>query len=165
MKIVEIFLINLILWKGDFKSLAPRQLYDYKVLIHLTDDKLILKGNPKDEGFSAAWLYLPENLKILPSDTLFIKIKVNKNTVRLRYFYLSEDERVYLLGIKYIGSSKEWQEISIPLNSAKAFYSNFPWSLLPRKKPSMYIFIENNYPGDFDVELKNVELRGIRREK
>lgn len=163
---IELFLINLILWKGDFKSLNIRQLYDYTISIQVSDEGLILKGKPEDEGHSAAWLYLPENLKILSSDTLFIKIKVNKNTVRLRYFYLSEDERVYLLGIKYIESARDWQEIIIPLNCAKPFYSNnFPWSLVPDKKPSMYIFIENNYPGDFDVEIKNIKLKGWREEK
>lgn len=160
---IELFLINLILWKNDFKSLNVRQLYDYKISIQVSDERLILKGEPEDEGHSAAWLYLPENLKILSCDTLFIKIKVNKNTVRLRYFYLSEDKRVYLLGIKYIESSKDWQEILIPLDSAKPFYSNsFPWSLVPDKKPSMYIFIENDYPGNFDVEIKCIELKGER---
>jgi hypothetical protein len=160
--------ISLVIWGTDFKDkkVELRQLESYKVAIYNTEQGIVLKGNPKEEGFSSAWFYIPENIKILPDDTLFIRIKVLKNTVRLRYFLLSEDKRVYLLGMKYIPESANWQEIEIPLINAKPFYSsNFPWSLLPDKKPSMYVFVENQNPGEFHVKISSVKVKGKTEDK
>jgi len=163
MNIFVYLVITFILWETNFrdKKTEVRKLEDYEVEIYKTEDGIILKGNPEEEGFSSAWFYIPENVRISTCDTLFIKIKVLKNTLRLRYFLLSEDKRIYLLGIKYIPESERWQEIKIPLENLKPFYSsNFPWSLMPDKMPSMYLFIENQMPGKFLVKINTVKIKG-----
>ncbi len=160
------FIMAIFVWEISFKDKKSeiKQLLNYKVEIHKKEEGILIKGEPEEEGSSSAWLYAPENIEISTNDTLIIKVKVLKNTLRLRYFLLSEDKRVYLLGIKYINESKEWKEIEIPLKDSKPFYSsNFPWSLLPDKKPSLYIFMENQYPGEFQVKISSVKVKGKRK--
>ncbi len=160
---VVYLIIAFVVWVTNFKDkkLEIKQLENYKIEIHNTEQGIALKGDPEEQGFSSAWFYIPENIEISTNDTLSIKMKVIKNAVRLRYFLLSEDKRVYLLGIKYIYESKKWQEIEIPLEDSRPFYSsNFPWSLLPDKEPSMYIFVENQYPGEFYVKISSVKVKG-----
>jgi hypothetical protein len=166
MNIWVYLIIASIVWETNFndKKTEIKKLENYQIEIYKTDDGVTLKGNPQEEGFSSAWFYIPENVKISTYDTLFIKIKVLKNTVRLRYFLLSEDKRVYFLGIKYIPESENWQEIKIPLENVAPFYSsNFPWCLMPDKMPSMYLFIENQVPGKFLVKINRVKIKGGRK--
>lgn len=168
MNMVICLVTALVVWETNFKDkkVELRQFENYQVETHNTEQGIVLKGNPEEEGFSSAWFYIPENIKVLANDTLCLRMKVFKNTVRLRYFLLSEDKRVYLLGIKYIPESENWLEIGIPLIYAKPFYSsNFPWSLLPDKKPSMYIFIENQNPGEFHVKISSVKVKGKREDE
>jgi len=159
-------IITFVIWETNFKDKKTeiKKLENYQIEIYKTEEGVILKGNPQEEGFSSAWFYIPENIRISTNDTLFIKIKVLKNTLRLRYFLLSEDKRVYLLGINYIPESENWQEIKIPLENVKPFYSsNFPWYLMPYKRPSMYVLIENQMPGKFLVKINSVKIKGGER--
>lgn len=156
------FLIILIsfLWTFKGRDLKLKQLKNYKVSIIHSENKTILRGFPSEEGLSTAWFFLPENIRINSSDTLIIKLKVNANTLRLRYFLLSEDKRIYKLGIKFIPATGKWEELKIPLDNLKNFYSsNFPWALVPDKKIPLYIFFENKAAGNFEIEIEHIKLK------
>jgi hypothetical protein len=86
-------------------------------------------------------------------------MKVNENEVRLRYLSRREGRRVYFGGEEVIGADREWQEVEIPFSEGKPFYSsNYPYALTPGREPCLYLFIENRFPGEFDVELEGISV-------
>lgn len=94
------------------------------------------------------WEGNPDNLNLRKLYNYEISISKKQKTIVLQG-YPQEDR----MGIKYIKSSPEWNLIKIPLNTTKPFYSsNFPFSLTPGVKPSMFTFFENKNPGKFEVE-------------
>jgi hypothetical protein len=165
---VFLFIIGgVIIWEADLEDRNRlAQLYNYEVKIENREGKIILKGSPPEQGHSTAWLYVPEHVKISTDDTLVIRLKVNRNVLRIRYFVFMEDKKVYSLGIKYVDRNKSWKNIEIPLNTGKPFYSsNVPFNLVPNHKPSLFLFFENNTKGDFEVKIDFIKVKGKRREK
>jgi len=169
MMVICILCAATVLWQADFNDGLGNfsQLYDYEVKMVHKEGKVILTANPRFEGFASAWLYVDEEVTFTRDDLLELKIKVDDNKVRFRYFYLAEEGRVYYAGEEYISRSRNWQNIMIPLVCARPFYSsNFPWSLTPDKKPPLFIFIENALPGSFEVEIDRISVkRVIEREE
>jgi len=166
---IVLILASALIWQEDFtESISTMsQLYDYSVEIVHQEGIVRLKANPQFEGFASAWMYLDENLRFEDA-TLRLRVKVNANTVRLRYFFRRETAKCYDAGEHTIEVSEGWQEISLPLESGRPFYgSEFPRALTPDKNPAMYIFIENAMPGYFEVELDRISIisRGIHQEQ
>lgn len=135
------------------------QLYDYSIDVSSKEGKVFLKATPHFEGFAVAWFYVDKDIVFTSEDVLELVIKVNDNKARLRYFCRIDGREVYFAGEEIISSNEQWQEIEIPFKEAKPFYSsNYPYALTPDKKPCLYIFIDNELPGNFDVEIDRVSV-------
>lgn len=150
-----------VLWQEDFVSdnLPVQQLYEYTVNIQLEDGNLHLKGNPEAEGFSCAWFFLDNGPQLNENNTIEIYIKVNGTETRLKYFYKKQGSPVYWGQEIVIQQGTDWQKIKIPLIQAKPFYSsNFPFALTPDKTPTLYFFIDNLTPGNFDTEIDYISI-------
>lgn len=159
MILISLFIFSSMLWQETFTdtTLTMSQLYDYYVDISSKEGKVFLKANPESEGFAAAWFYVDEDIAFGSFDVLKLVIKVNDNNARLRYLYRREGRKVYFGGEEIISHSEQWQEVEIPLGEAKPFYSsNYPYALTPDKNPCLYIFIDNKWPGYFDVEIDSI---------
>lgn len=151
-----LFTITSVLWHEDFTENMSTlsQLYDYTVDISHRDGKIFLQAHPRFEGFASAWLYVDEDITFCDDDRLELVIKVHDKKVRLKYFYRKEGRNVYFGGVKVIAPDTQWQKVEIPLKDARPFYSsNYPYALTPDKTPCLYIFITNELPGHFDVEI------------
>lgn len=162
---ISLFILSSIfssmLWQEDFTDTIPpmSQLYDYSIDISSEEGKVFLKGNPQFEGFAAAWFYVDEDIVFSSDDVLEVVIKVNDNNARLRYFCRMDGCEVYFAGQKIISSDEQSQKVEIPLGETKPYYSsNYPYALTPGKKPCLYIFIDNELPGNFDVEIDRISV-------
>ncbi|HIE05483.1 MAG TPA: hypothetical protein EYP58_01645 [bacterium (Candidatus Stahlbacteria)] len=167
MVLITLISLGTILWQEDFNRGVGNfaQLHEYEVKIEHKDGRVLFKGNPQFEGFSSAWMFIDDEIEFTKDDILRIRIKVNDNKVRLRYFYLTEEGRVYHAGQEYISRSENWQVITIPFVCAKPFYSsNFPWALTPKKKTPFFLFIENGLPGNFEVEIDQITISRLEEE-
>ncbi len=164
MLLAYLFLINSIIWQEDFTANLStlNQLFDYEIEILQEKGSAHLLGDPKIEGGASAWYYIDEFDKkneFNENDVLELRVKVNNNKLRLRYYYHKDGFASYKGGKKIISSNKNWQTIQIPLKNAKPFYSgNFPYALTPGKTPSLFIFIDNLLPGKFDVEIDRISV-------
>lgn len=159
MILISLFIFSSILWQEDFTdtTLVMSQLYNYSIDISRKEGKVFLKANPDSEGFAAAWFYVEEDIAFSPFDFLKLVIKVNANKARFRYFYRREGRKVYFRGEEVISRGEQWQKIKIPLKEAKPYYSsNYPYALTPNKNPCLFIFIDNELPGYFDVEIDSI---------
>lgn len=169
MLLTFLFLINSIIWQEDFIAnlSTMKQLYEYTVDITHERGKVRLKGNPKKEGGSTAWFYLDDfdsKVEISDHDILEFTLKVKANTARIKYFYHREGFSSYKFGVKTIRSNNKNQTIKIPLKASKHFYSgNHPYALTPGKTPSLFIFIDNLVPGEFDVEIDRIAI--VKKER
>lgn len=151
-----LFTVTTVLWQEDFTEnmSTMSQLYDYTVDISHQDGKVFLKANPQFEGFSSAWFYVDEDLAFCDDDILELIVRVHDKKARLKYFYRKEGCSVYYGGVKVVAPDTQWQKVEIPLKDARPFYSsNYPSALTPDKTPCLYIFITNELPGNFDVEI------------
>jgi len=159
MILISLFIFSFMLWQETFTDTIPTmsQLYDYSVDISSKEGKVFLKANPESEGFAAAWFYVDEDIAFGSFDVLKLVIKVNDNNARLRYLYRREGRKVYFGGEEIISHSEQWQKVEIPLGEAKPFYSsNYPYAFTPDKNPCLFIFIDNELPGYFDVEIDSI---------
>jgi hypothetical protein len=152
------------LWQEDFsKSLSTMsQLFEYSVDISHKDGKVFLKADPRLEGGASAWFYVDmddEKFSFTKEDVLELAVKVNKNKLRINYYYRKEGSAEYWGGEKIVSADEKIQTVRIPLKDAFPFYSgNFPQSLTPGKTPELYIFVDNLCPGQFDVEIDNIAV-------
>lgn len=156
-----LFVITSVLWQEDFTEgiSTMSQLYDYTITISHEDGKIYLEGEPQFESFASAWFYVDEDLSFTEGDVLELVMKVNSNSVQMRYFYRQEDRHVYFSGEKIISSDEQWQKVEIPFAEARPFYgSDFPAALTPGKTPCLYIFISNELPGELDVEIDRISI-------
>lgn len=161
MMVILLLTLTSVLWHEDFTvgTGGLSQLADYAVDISHRPGMAVLKAKPRFEGFASAWLAIDKGIVFTPDDVLKIRIRVNSNKVRIRYFYLDKDRRIYLEDERCIPHAEGWQDIEIPLRSATPFPSvNFPYLLMPDERPPMYLFIENLLPGDFEVEIDRVSV-------
>ena len=153
---IILILASTLLWQEDFTDNASTmsQLYNYSVEISHEDGIVTLIANPQFEGFASAWLYVEGDVGYHTSDALKMRIKVNANTVRLRYFFRKKICKEYHAGEQMIQTAEDWQTVQIPLRNATPFFGmEFPAALTPDKTPVLYLFIENAAPGDLNVEL------------
>ena len=138
------------------------QLFEYTVDITHKEGKIFLKANPKLEGASSAWFYVDmddKDFAFTKDDVLELALKVNKNKLRINYYYRKEGSAEYWGGEKIVSADEKLQTIKIPLKEAFPFYSgNFPVSLTPGKTPELYIFVDNLCPGEFDVVIDNIAV-------
>jgi len=156
-----------ILWQEDFNSgtQVMKQLADYHVQIRYGDGRVLLRANPRFEGFSSSWLAAKGSFALKPDDLLKLRIRVSENTVRLRYFYYDHNQEIYLSGTEYIQKTEDWQKVEIPLRSATPFPSlKFPYLLIQDQRPPIYLFFENRDPGWLEVEIDQIVLVGSRGE-
>lgn len=159
-----LLILNSVLWQEDFTNTLSTmsQLYEYTVDITHKDGKVFLKASPKLEGFASAWFYVDvddKDFAFTKDDILQLAVKVNKNKLRINYYYRKEGSQEYWGGEKIVSADEKFQTIRIPLKDANPFYSgNFPVSLTPGKTPELYIFVDNLLPGNFDVEIDNVAV-------
>jgi hypothetical protein len=156
------------LWQEEFADTTEviRQLYDYSVEIASEEGIVSLKANPQFEGFAAAWFYVDEDIAFGCDDVLQVVIRVNDNAVRLRYFCRMDGCDVYFGGEITISQTEDWHKVEIPLRDAKPYYSSeYPYALTPGKKPCLYVFIDNELPGNYDVELDRISVSGPDQEK
>jgi hypothetical protein len=158
---IVLILASAVLWQEDFTDNVSTlsQLYDYNVAISHEDGIVTLTANPQFEGFASAWLYVEGEVGYHTSDALEMRIKVNANTVRVRYFFRKKTCKEYYAGEQMIQTAEDWQTVQIPLRSATPFFGmEFPAALTPDKTPVLYLFIENAAPGDFNVELDRISV-------
>jgi len=156
---ISFCIFSSILWQEDFTdtTLVMSQLYNYSINISHKEGKAFLIANPDSEGFAAAWFYVEEDIAFTPLDVLNLVLKVNANKARFKYFYRREGRKVYFRGEEIISPSEQWQKIEISLKETKPYYSsNYPYALTPNKNPCLYIFIDNELPGYFDVEIDSI---------
>lgn len=159
MILISLFIFSSMLWQETFTdtTLTMSQLYDYSIDISQKEGKVFLKANPESEGFAAVWFYVDEDIAFSSDDILKLVIKVNTNKVRFRYLYRREGRKVYFRGEEVISPDEQWQRVKIPLGEAKPIYSsNYPYALTPDKNPCLFIFIDNELPGYFDVEIDSI---------
>lgn len=166
---IVLIIASALVWQEDFTESVSTltQLYDYSVEIVHREGIVKLTANPQFEGFASAWMYLDKSVRV-DDATLRLRIKVNANAVRLRYFFRKEQAKYYHAGEYIIEVSEGWQDVSIPLRYGMPFYgSEFPRALTPNENPGMYIFIENAMPGYFEVELDRISInsRSTHREQ
>ncbi|RKX71552.1 hypothetical protein DRP53_01090 [candidate division WOR-3 bacterium] len=167
MILIGLICATTVLWQEEFdKGVGDfSQLHEYEVKIENRDGKLILTANPRFEGFASAWMAIDDKIEFTRDDILRLRIRVKDNKVRLRYFYLAEEGRVYYAEEEFISRSENWQVVTIPFICAKPFYSsNFPWALTPGKKTPFFLFIENALPGSFEVEIDRIEILRLKGE-
>ena len=153
-----------ILWQEDFVQTAGglQQLAHYKVRIENRDGRVILTGNPAREGHSSAWLAI-DQLDLTGKELIKIRLRVDRNRLRIRYFPFDPKRRIYLEGRRYMDTSG-WVEITIPLSDATPFPSlKFPYLLKPNQRPALYLFFENDRPGPFRIEIDRITI--FRREQ
>jgi hypothetical protein len=167
---IVLILASTLLWQEDFDNNVSTmsQLYDYNVDISHKDGKVTLTAHPQFEGFASAWLYVDGDVGFDAGDVMELRIKVNANAVRLRYFFRKNVCKQYHAGEYNIPAAEEWQTVEIALRDATPFFgTEFPAALTPDKTPTLYLFIENAVPGDFDVELDriSVERHSTKREQ
>jgi len=138
------------------------QLFEYTVDITHRDGKVFLKADPSLEGGASAWFYVDmddKDFAFTKDGVLELAVKVNKNKLRINYYYRKGGSAEYLGGEKIVSADDKMQTIRIPLKEAFPFYSgNFPNSLTPGKTPELYIFVDNLCPGEFDVEIDNIAV-------
>ena len=167
---IVLILASTVLWHEDFTENVSTfsQLYDYNVDISHEDGIVTLIANPQFEGFASAWFYVEGEAGYHTNDVLAMRIKVNANTVRLRYFFRKKTFKEYYAGEQMIQTAEEWQTVQIPLRNATPFFGmEFPAALTPDKTPVLYLFIENAAPGAFNVELDqiSIERQSTKREQ
>ena len=165
---IVLILASTLLWQEDFDDNVSTmsQLYDYNVEISHEDGKVIITARPQFEGFASAWLYVDGDVGFDAGDALELRIKVNVNTVRLRYFFRKKTCKQYHAGEYNIPAAEEWQTVQIPLDNATPFFgTEFPAALTPDRTPILYLFIENAMPGDFDVELDRIAVERQSRKR
>lgn len=159
-----LLILNSVLWQEDFtNSLSTMsQLFEYTVGITHKDGKVFLRADPKLEGSASAWFYVDmddKDFAFTKDDVLQLAVRVNKNKVRINYYYRKEGSMEYRGGEKIVSADENFQTIRIPLKGAYPFYSgNFPVSLTPGKSPELFIFVDNLCPGEFDVEIDNIAV-------
>lgn len=162
--------VTTVLWQEDFTHEMPTldQLYDYTIDIDYRDGVVFLSGEPQFNDFTAAWFYVDENIAFRDTDVLELVMKIKSNNVRLRYFYRHEDRAVYFCGERIIQVDNQWQKVEIPFSDAQPFYgSDYPLSLTPGTKPCLYLFISNELPGTFDMEIDWIAISrsSLKREE
>jgi len=158
---ISLFAISSLLWQEDFtETTSPmNQLFDYTIDITHESGKVLLKAYPQCGDFASAWLSVDEDLTLGDEDVLELVMKVNYNEVGFRYYYLKGGGEVYFFGERTISAHTEWQHVEIPLKEAKPLYgSDFPAALTPGKMPCIYIFMRNELPGNFDVEIDRISV-------
>ena len=159
-----LLIVSTILWQEDFtNSLSTMsQLFEYTVDITHKDGKVFLKADPKLEGSASAWFYVDmddRDFAFTKDEVLELAVKVNKNKLRINYYYRKGGTQEYWGGEKIVSADEKVQTVKIPLKEAYPFYSgNFPQSLTPGKTPALYIFVDNLCPGEFDVEIDNIAV-------
>ncbi|MEO0094657.1 MAG: hypothetical protein ABIL46_07490 [candidate division WOR-3 bacterium] len=154
-------LFNVVLWHEDFvnDNLSVQQLYEYTVDIRMEEGNLQLRGNPGAEGFSCAWFYLDDSIQLTEDDLIEMRIKVTGVETRLKYLYKKKGSPIYWGQEIIVYTDTDWQKIRIPLKQARPFYSsNFPFALTPDKTPTLYFFIDNFTPGNFDTKIDYISI-------
>lgn len=165
---IILIMASTLLWQEDFDHDVSTlsQLYDYKVDISQEDGIVKLMADPQFEGFASAWLYVEGEAGFGTTDALVMRIKVNANPVRLRYFFRKKACKQYHAGEYIVQPTGEWQTVQIPLRNATPFFGmEFPAALTPDKAPVLYLFIENAVPGDFSVELDRILVESNSRQR
>jgi hypothetical protein len=73
---------------------------------------------------------------------------------------------VYYTGKTSVAVDEHWQTVDISLHDAQPFYSsNFPASLTPGKEPVLFVFVENEEPSAFRVEIDDIAVIEQKGEK
>ena len=161
MIIISLFIISTLLWQDDFtETITPvKQLFNNTVDITYERGKVLLNAHPQNGDFASAWFSVDEDIILGDRDVLELVIKVNHNKVGLRYYCLKGGGGVYFFGERTICAQEAWQHVDIPIKEAKPLFgSDFPAALTPGKMPCLYIFIRNELPGNFDVEIDRIAL-------
>ncbi len=161
MILISFFVMSTLIWQDDFTEMMTpiNQLFDYTIDITHERGKILLQAHPQCGDFASAWLSVDEDLVLDDEDVLEVIIKVNDNEVGFRYYYLKGGGEVYFFGERTISAHAEWQHVDIPFKEAKPLYgSDFPAALTPGKLPCLYIFMRNELPGNFDVEIDRISL-------
>lgn len=168
MTAVALLIVSAVLWQEQFidGATSMNQLYDYTVAIVHEGEKVVLQADPQEEGSASAWFSIDET-NAFPHDAVVrLTVKVTRNTARLRYFCRRQGHSIYFAGEKSITSDEHWQSVAISLHEAKPFYSsNFPASLTPGSEPALFLFIENEEPGAFHVEIDDISVIEQKEEK
>jgi len=157
---ISLFIISTLLWQDDFtETITPvNQLFDNTIDITYERGKVLLNAHPQNGDFASAWFSVDEDIILSDRDILELVIKVNDNKVGLRYYCL-KGGGAYFFGERTISAHAAWQHVDIPIKEAKPWYgSDFPAALTPGKMPCLYIFIRNELPGNFDVEIDRIAL-------
>ncbi len=161
MILIPLFILSTLLWQEDFTESVSTvsQLFGHTVEITHKDGKVILQAHPQCGDFASAWLSVDKDLVINDDHTLELLIKVNDNQVGLRYYYRKGNGEVYFFGDYVVSADEQWQRVQIPLKAAKPLYgSDFPFALTPGKMPCLFLFIRNELPGNFDVEIDRISV-------
>ena len=168
MTAVALLIVSAVLWQEQFINgvSSMNQLYDYTVDIVHEGEKVILRADLQDEEFAAAWFSIDES-RPFPQDAIVrLTVKVNSNTARLRLFCRRHGHSVYFAGAKSIAADEHWQAVDIRLQDTKPFYSsNFPASLAPGKEPALFLIIENEQPGAFNIEIDDIVVLESKEEE
>jgi hypothetical protein len=126
----------------------------------------MLNASPQYEGGASAWFHCDEDIRFGQHDVLTAVLRVNKNTARLRYFYYDKQRGVYCGGKEILRATDNVQTVEIPFAHAQPFYgSDFPYALTPGILPSLFIFIDNLLPGDFDVIIDRITVDRLSEEE
>jgi hypothetical protein len=116
-----------------------------------------LAGNPDKRGLCSAWFYV-DGLPEKGRDNLRIFLRGNGKRIKIRV-YLREKLNIYREVKGVFKTTGTWQVVSLSLSDSKPVWSsNFPQALTPDKNPDLFIFIENDEPGPFDVLIDQIKV-------
>ncbi len=168
MTAVVLFVVSAVLWQEQFIDgvSSMNQLYDYTVDIAHEGETVVLRAYPQAQGFASAWFFIDYQNPFPDDAILRLTMKVTENRARLRFFCLRHGHSVYYAGETNIAANEHWQNVDILLQDAQPFYSsNFPASLTPGNEPVLFLFIENEEPSAFHVEIDDISVIEQMEEK
>lgn len=168
MTAVVLLMVSAVLWQEQFIDgvSSINQLYDYTIVIAHEGEKVVLQTDPQEEGYAAAWLSVDYPCPFPHDATLRLIIKVTGSSARIRFFCQRKGHSVYYTGEASVVADGQWQTVDISLYDAEPFYSsNFPASLTPRTEPALFLFVENEEPSAFYVEIDDISIIEQKEEK
>ncbi len=153
-----ILLFAMLFTIGEPKSLLPHLIPIDKKGIETTQDGYRQLNGFALQPYRLKFSFYIENLPKECGDLLKIRVKGENKPLRFRILIKREDGYYYhQIWEKKI--TKNEQTLTFYLKGGERIYSDaYPYSLVPDKKPDLFLFIENVSKGKFSLCLEKLIL-------
>jgi hypothetical protein len=152
------FLANALALTGEQKSLSSYLIPIEKKGIETTKDGYIQLRGFAFQPYRLKFSFYIENLPEESGGLLKIEVKGENKPVRFRILALGKDGYYYhQIWEKKV--RKNGEVITFNLREGERIYSDaYPYSLVPEKKPDLFLFIENGSKGRFSLRITRLIL-------